>query len=274
MKDVVRIFIGGVLMVVFLVTLGLAAGDSSNETAQKENADSSVKDPQAILEKTLERDYEDLKLHVKLVKLSRTGREREMELDVYIKESPEVTKTLVEFTSPPEVKGMTSLSWDYADKPADRWFKLLGMNYVKCIGKACRRMEERFGFSMEIFSIDIDDGQHKLLGEEKIDGASCYKVESEAVIENTEGSRFITWVDKEMYAARKIEAYDENGEKTQVSHFIGFDKIGDHWWETKGKLSKLDSGKEVRFEIVSHEINTGLKDELFEKPGNFNVREN
>jgi len=270
MKNVVRIFIGGFLMVVFLVTLGLAGDDDSNETAATKGTETS--NPKEIIAKTLERNYEDLKLHVKLVKVTRTGREREMELDVYIKESPQVTKTLVTFTSPPEIKGMTSLSWDYAGKPADRWFKLLGMNYVKCIGKACQNMEERFGFSMEIFSIDIEDAKHKFLGEEKIDGAPCYKVESEAVIENTEGSRFITWVDKEMYAARKIEAYDENGEKTQVSHFTGFDKIGDHWWETKGKLNKLDSGKEVRFEIVSHEINTGLKDELFEKPENFNLK--
>ncbi len=272
MKEVFKIFLCGVLVIAFVSIAGPAKpGPSSSQGEGNEASASSAEDPQAILEKTLDRDYQDLKLHVKLVKISSTGRKRDMELDVYIKESPGITKTLVEFTSPPAVKGMCSLSWDYADKPADRWFKLLGMNYVKCIGKACQRMEERFGFSMEIFSIDINEARHRLLGEEEIDGAACYKVESEAVEENPEGSRFITWIDKDMYAARKIEAYNEGGEKTQVSHFTGFDKIGDHFWETKGVLKKLDSGKEVRFEIVSHEMNSGLEDELFKRPESFDV---
>ncbi|MFO8056206.1 MAG: outer membrane lipoprotein-sorting protein [bacterium] len=270
MKDSFKLLAGATILI-FFCAAGLAVSESSSSGSQEASQPSS-QGPKEILKKTLDRDYEDLKLHVKLTKISRTGREREMELDVYIKESEEVTKTLVEFTSPPAVKGMSSLSWNYADKPADRWFKLLGMNYVKCLGEACQRMEERFGFSMEIFSIDINEAKHELLGTEEIDGAPCYKIESEAVEDNPEGSRFITWVDQKMYAARKIEAYNEEGEKTQVSRFTGFDKIGDRFWETKGTLEKLDSGKEVRFEIVSHELNTGLSDELFERPKSFEVR--
>ncbi len=228
----------------------------------------------AILEKTLARDYTDMVMNIHLVKVSKSGRERPMDLEVKMKKTPEVTKTLAVFTGPPEVKGISSLVWDYADaeRKSDRWFKLTGLDYVKCMGKSCRRMEERFGFSMDIFAIELDDAAHEFLGIEELDGAPCYKVASAARGEGiTAGSRFVTWVDKEKYAARKIEAYDENGEVANLSRFTEFKLLGDHWWETKGELEQPREGKQLRFEIVDARVDVELDDELFEPPRIFKV---
>jgi hypothetical protein len=229
----------------------------------------------AVLEKTLARDYQDLTLTIHLVKTAKSGKERPMDLTVKMKQYPEVKKTLAVFTGPAEVAGIASLSYDYTDpnKEAERWFKLSGMEYVKCLGQACSNMEERFGFSTEIFAINLEDAEHKLLGEETVDGAACYKVESVAKDPaNGEGAKFITWVDKDKFAARKIEAYDQAGKLAQRSSFTEFKQINGRWWETKGHLDQFETGKKLDFEIRDAKVNTGIPDQEFEKPKTFAVQ--
>jgi len=229
----------------------------------------------AILDQTLDRKYQDLELKVHLVKTSKTGKERPMDLTVKMKNSPEMKKTLAVFTAPPEVAGITSLAWDYTDpaQTADRWFKLSGMEYVKCLGQSCQNLEEKFGFSTDIFAINLDEADHKLLGEETIDGAPCFKIESKAKDQgNPAGARFITWVDKEKLVARKVEVYDKTGTLSQMSVFTEFKLLGGHWWETKGELAQYNTGKKLRFEITEANVNTGIPDAVFDKPKVFSVQ--
>jgi hypothetical protein len=222
------------------------------------------------------RNYKDLELSVHLVKTSKTGRERPMDLVVKIKDDGKVKKTLAEFTAPDEVKGMKSLSWDASasGQESERWFQLAGLDWVKCRGKACENLEDQFGFTMDIFAIKLDNATHTLKGEEAIDGAACYKIESKLKDPTQRDDPDIfTWVDKEKFAARKIEAYDAAGQLSQVSNFTKFKQIGDHWWEVEGNLTKLKSGKKLTFAITDSKINTGISDEVFAKPGKFKVEE-
>lgn len=232
-------------------------------------------DPVAILEKTVQRPYRDLTLNVHLVKTAKSGRERPMDLMVKIKDDGKTKKTLVEFTGPDEVKGMKSLSWVPASgAESEQWFKLAGLEWTKCRGRACERLEEQFGFSMEIFAVKLENAVHALKGVETLDGAACYKIESKLKnLEEREDPMIVTWVDKEKFVARKIEAYDQDKKLTQFSTFSKFQMIGDHWWETEGLFTKLKSGRKLAFRIVDFKINSGLADKLFAKPEKFKLEE-
>jgi Outer membrane lipoprotein-sorting protein len=225
--------------------------------------------PKQILDKTLDRNYDDLVLDVDLIKINKSGRERPMSLIVKIKNEQGLKKTIAEFTGPPEVKGMKSLSWDYEDETKEdgRWFKLVGLDFIKCKGKACQNMEDRFGFSMNIFSVDVDEASHELSGEEEIGGAVCYKIKSQSKDpDNPDGANITVWIDKEKFAARKIETYDKDGNILTTSEFTGFMEVGDHWWETKGQLDKVKSKKKIRFEINEAKVNEGIDDSVFARP--------
>ncbi len=251
-----RVFFALIIVVLFVFT-GMVLSYADDMT------------PQQILSKTLDRNYLDLVLEVDLVKINKKGRERPMSLVVKIKNEEGLKKTLAEFTAPPEVKGMKSLSWDYEDETKEdgRWFKLVGIDFVKCRGRACQNMEDRFGFSMNVFSVDTDDAVHELAGEEKINGAMCYKIKSRAKDpENTDGAAFTAWIDKEKFAARKIETYDKDGSLLTRSEFTGFMEIGGHWWETKGQLDKIESKKKIRFEIKEAKADGGIDDAVFVQP--------
>ncbi len=234
-----------------------------------------AEDPKEILKKTAKRDHKDAVLTIHMVKVSKKGRERPMDLVVKMKDDGVVSKTYAEFLAPPEVKGMKSLGWDYADpgKDAERWFQLAGMDYVKCRGKACASMEDRFGFNMEVFDADVDDADHQLLGEETIDGAACYKIESVRKDQDaSDDVKMIFWVDKEKFAARKVEAYDKAGKMTMSSTFTEFKMIGDHWWESKGEAKNVKKGKKIRFEIKEAVVDQGIPDEVFAKPEKFTLK--
>jgi hypothetical protein len=233
-------------------------------------------DPVALLTKAVVRNYQDLELSVHLVKTSKSGRERPMDLVVKIKDDGKVKKTLAEFTAPDEVKGMKSLGWDASasGQESERWFQLAGMDWVKCRGKACENLEDQFGFTMDIFAVKLDHAVHTMKGEEAVDGAPCYKIESKLKDPNErEDPVIVTWVDKEKFAARKIEAYDKDGKLSQVSTFTKFKMIGDHWWETEGQLTKLKTGKKLAFSITDAKINAGIADEVFAKPRAFKLEE-
>lgn len=249
------------------------AVDSGTESGPE----SVIPAPVVILNRTIERNYDDIELTVHLVKISKSGRERPMDLLVKIKDGPDVKRTYAEFIAPPEVKGMKSLSWDYKEEgvKSDRWFQLAGLDYVKCVGKACQSMEDRFGFSMDIFAVKLDEAEHKYLEPEKLGGTECYKIETRLKDEDEpDGARYVTWVDKEKFAARRIESYDKDGDLVQESNFTEFKMIGDHWWETKGELIKHNSGKTVKFEIKAFKVNEGIDDSVFEKPSLFKVKDN
>ena len=66
----------------------------------------------------------------------------------------------------------------------------------------------------------IKDYTHKLIGEEKIDGLDCYKIE---LIPKTDAGvvwgKIIAWIAKESYLEPRVEYYDEDG--FLVKEFIG-----------------------------------------------------
>ena len=58
----------------------------------------------------------------------------------------------------------------------------------------------------------VNDYNHKLIGEEKVDGYTCYKIE---MIPKPEAGvvwgKIITWISKDKYLEIKVEYYDEDG---------------------------------------------------------------
>ncbi len=104
----------------------------------------------------------------------------------------------------------------------------------------------------------IKDYTHKLIGEEKIDGLDCYKVQ---LIPKPEAGvvwgKIITWIAKDSYLEPKVEYYDEDG--FLVKKFIGSNlqkmdgrNIFTHWEmipEDKPGNKTIMDYKEIRFNI-------------------------
>src|SRR5882672_8776447 len=90
------------------------------------------------------------------------------------------SKTIIRFTAPAEVKGVALLVINHPDRSSDQWM------WTPAIGRERRialqdRSTRFFGtdFSFEdLEERDVNQYDYRLLGEEAIDGAACWKIEA------------------------------------------------------------------------------------------------
>src|ERR1700692_5006845 len=90
------------------------------------------------------------------------------------------SKSILRFTAPPEVKGVALLVVNHPDRASDQWM------WTPAIGRERRialqdRSTRFFGtdFSFEdLEGRDVTQYDYRLMGEEAIDGAPCWKIES------------------------------------------------------------------------------------------------
>ena len=222
-----------------------------------------------ILERTVHRqNFRDVTLHLKLQKTKRaTGRTKTMTMVLYQKVYPRMTTTLVQLESPDEARGISFLTWDYQDPktPDEKWYYLPQINrYQKLDAGAGARYEEQFGFSVDIFAVNLDAAEHQLWGEEIVDGVACWKIESVMKDPNDpHGVRALTWVRQDNFVTVKIQAFNAQGEIIRDFQLTGLKPYGPYWQETGGAYQDKIKGQTVVFEILDAQFDTDLPDEQF-----------
>ena len=123
------------------------------------------------------------------------------------------SKSILRFLSPPEVKGVALLVVNHPDRASDQWM------WTPAIGRDRRialqdRSTRFFGtdFSFEdLEERDVSQFDFRLLDEENIDGALCWKIESTP--KQTKASQYtrsLAWFRKDNYVAAQYENYNKD----------------------------------------------------------------
>lgn len=128
-----------------------------------------------------------------------------------------VTKTMIRFLSPADVKGTSMLIYDDENKDDDMWI------YLPSLRKSRRIISNEKGKSFmgsEFSNADMsrpnpDDFIYKFAGIEILDGSECWKIEMLGKNRETEDnygfSKKIMWIEKNTFLTRKIEFYGQKG---------------------------------------------------------------
>lgn len=120
------------------------------------------------------------------------------------------SKAVLRFTDPPEVKGVALLIHNHPDRASDQWMWTPAVQRDRRIAFQDRRTRF-FGtdFTFEdLEERDVDRSTYKLLGEEVIDGAPCWRIEATPKPEaRSQYSRVLLWVRKSDYVAAQVESY-------------------------------------------------------------------
>jgi len=120
------------------------------------------------------------------------------------------SKAALRFTDPPEVKGVALLVMNHPDRASDQWM------WTPAIGRDRRialqdRSTRFFGtdFSFEdLEERDVDQYDYKLLGEETVGGAPCWRIECKPKESKTsQYSRTVIWIRKDNYVPVQIEGF-------------------------------------------------------------------
>jgi len=111
----------------------------------------------------------------------------------------------------------------------------------------------------------VEDYNHKVIGEEKLNGYDCYKIEmtpkeDAAVV----WGKIITWISKEHYYTLQNEYYDEDGYLVNVETLSKIKKMGDRTLPTYYEIVPVDKkGHKTTMEFNEVKFNVPIKDSFF-----------
>src|SRR5579863_1612672 len=176
-------------------------------------------------------------------------------------------KTLIRFTDPPELKGVTLLSVDQPGQPPQQWIYTPATERVRSV--APRERSERFAGSdftyEDIAEPALDDFSYQQLpAEDIIENHETVKVDATPVAPDRSQYKFIYyWVAQNVPCILHAEMYDQDGRKVREMHASGLRKESGIWGARKTEMRSLLEGTKSVLTIDEIHLNTGLDGALF-----------
>jgi outer membrane lipoprotein-sorting protein len=175
------------------------------------------------------------------------------------------SKAILRFTAPAEVKGVALLIVNHTDRASDQWMWTPAIERDRRIA-AQDRSTRFFGtdFSFEdLEERDVDQFDYKLAGDDSIDGAACWKIESKP--KQTKSSQYtssIVWVRKDNYTAAQIESFSKD-KLIRRTHYSDIQNVSGIW--TPRTVEVYDTNRKSRtvLKLEKLEYNIPMKDEDF-----------
>ena len=175
------------------------------------------------------------------------------------------SKAVLRFTAPAEVKGVALLVVNHPDRASDQWMWTPAIERDRRIAlqdRSTRFFGTDFSFE-DLEERDVDQFDYQLLGDEAIDGAACWKVQSTPrQSKSSQYTRSIVWVRQDNYAFARIENYV----KTDVVRRLNYSDIRNVqgiWTARQMEMADLKRGSRTRLTLDKLEYNVPLKDEDF-----------
>jgi len=175
------------------------------------------------------------------------------------------SKSVIRFTAPPEVKGVALLVINHPDRSSDQWM------WTPAIGRERRialqdRSTRFFGtdFSFEdLEERDVNQYDYRLLGEEAIDGAACWKIEARPRQSKT--SQYTStrvWVRKDNYAAAQYESLIKE-QVVRRLHQTDIQNVQGIWTPRQLEMTDLRRTGRTILRLDKLEYNVAVKDDDF-----------
>jgi Outer membrane lipoprotein-sorting protein len=141
------------------------------------------------------------------------------------------SKSELRFIAPPDVKGVALLVINYPDRASDQWMWIPAEARDRRI--ALQDRSSRFfgtDFSFEdLEERDIDQYDFKLLGDEKLEDAACWKIESRPKESKTsQYTSSLLWVRKDRYFLVRTDNFIKNRLVRQIT-YSDVESIGGIW---------------------------------------------
>lgn len=186
--------------------------------------------------------------------------------------SKQVTKMVMRFLEPADVKGTGILTFDYENKDDEMWLYMPALRKVRRIvsGEKTKSFMGSEFTNSDITKPTITEYAYKMLGSESIGDVECWKIESLPATKEIGAeygySKKVSWIGKTDYTARKTEFYDLDGKILKV---MTTDKV--KLLDEKNKkyqpvdiaMENKQNGRSSRFVIEKVIFNPNVKEEYF-----------
>src|SRR5579885_1410253 len=124
------------------------------------------------------------------------------------------SKSLLRFTEPPEVRGVALLIYNHPDRASDQWMwrPEIGRDQrIALQDRSTRFFGTDFSFE-DLEERDVNQFDYKVLGDEAVDGAKCWKIDSTPKqSKSSQYTHSLLWIRQDNYVLARLEGYGRNG---------------------------------------------------------------
>jgi len=175
------------------------------------------------------------------------------------------SKAILRFTAPAEVKGVALLIVNHTDRASDQWMWTPAIERDRRIAtqdRSTRFFGTDFSFE-DLEERDVDQFDYKLLGDDAVDGAACWKIEAKP--KESKSSQYtssLIWVRKDNYATARIESYNKDKLIRRI-HYSDIETVSGI--PTPRTVEVYDAGRKSRtvLKLEKLEYNLPMQDEDF-----------
>ena len=205
---------------------------------------------------------------MKMVLISKSGSKRVREVITYIKEEKGVTKTLMKFLSPADIRGTGFLIWDYKDenKDSDQFLYLPALKKTRRITSSQKNQSflgTDFSYQ-DMEGVNVDKATHKLLREEQCGQYQCYVVQSiPKPGVDYQYSKVVEWIRKDIFVPVKAEMYDKKGKKIKRLTVDKLEKIKNYWIMKQSTMENLKTHHKTILSIEKIVLDKKIPDVYF-----------
>lgn len=175
------------------------------------------------------------------------------------------SKAVIRFIAPAEVKGVALLIINHPDRSSDQWMWTPAINRERRIAlqdRSTRFFGTDFSFE-DLEERDTNQFDFKLLGEESIDGTSCWKLQStprESKV--SQYSYSYLWVRKDNFGFAQIENYAKE-QMARRAHYSDFRNDQGIWTAHQIDMLDLKRNSHTILKIEKLQYNIPMKDDAF-----------
>jgi outer membrane lipoprotein-sorting protein len=175
------------------------------------------------------------------------------------------SKAIVRFVAPAEVKGVALLIVNHPDRASDQWMWTPALQRERRIAlqdRSTRFFGTDFSFE-DLEERDVDQYNYRLTGEETVDGAPCWRVESTPSQKKiSQYTKADVWIRKDNYAVAQVESY-VRADVVRRLKYSDFQQVQGIW--TARRLEMVDLRRKSRtvLTLETLEYNIPIRDEAF-----------
>jgi hypothetical protein len=174
-------------------------------------------------------------------------------------------KAVLKFTAPAEVKGVALLIFNHPDRASDQWMWTPAVARERRIAFQDRRTRF-FGtdFTFEdLEERDVDRSTYRLIGEETLDGATAWKIESTPKTEaKSQYTRVILWVRKDTYTFVQAECFSKDKLIRRI-RYTDLEKVQNIWTARTLEVHDLERDSRTVMKVEKLQYNLPLAAENF-----------
>ena len=175
------------------------------------------------------------------------------------------SKAVLRFVAPAEVKGVALLIVNHPERASDQWMWTPALQRERRIAlqdRSTRFFGTDFSFE-DLEERDVNQYDYRLLGEETIDGAPCWHIESTPSQKKiSQYTKSEVWIRKDTYALAQVESHikTEVVRRLKYSNFVQIQGI---WAARRLEMTDLRRKSRTILTLDKLDYNVPLKDEDF-----------